>query len=55
VAVLTNRSANKDKPHRVLILLAAVWIAVSLAIGGSVVPSNDRVSPDQAAAGDAGP
>jgi hypothetical protein len=53
VAVITNRSANNDKPHRILSVLAAVWVAISLAIGGSVAPSNNQVSPAQAAAREA--
>ncbi len=52
MAVMTQRTATKDKPRRVLLFLAAVWIAVSLAIGGSAMPSGDRGTPAQAAAGD---
>jgi hypothetical protein len=56
MAVMTQRTATTDKSRRVLLFLAAVWIAVSLAIGGSAMPSGDRDSPAQAAARDtAGP
>jgi hypothetical protein len=53
MAVMTQRTATKDKPRRVLLFLAAVWIAVSLAVGGSAMPSGDQGSPAQAAARDA--
>ena len=48
MAVITNRTANRDRTHRVLIFLAAVWIAISLAVGGAAIPNDDRDSPAQA-------
>jgi hypothetical protein len=50
VAVMTQRNAPTGPRYRILVVLAAAWIAVSLAIGGWVVPDDDGVPPSQAAA-----
>ena len=50
MAVMTQRSAPTGPRYRILIILAAAWIAVSLAIGGWVVPDEDGITPAQAAA-----
>jgi hypothetical protein len=53
VAVMTRTSASAatGRPNRVLIILAAAWMAVALAIGGTAaeVPSADQ-APARAAA-----
>ena len=38
MAVMTQRNAPAGSRHRILIILAAAWMAVSLAIGGWVMP-----------------
>jgi hypothetical protein len=53
VAVMTQRSAPTGPRYRILIVLAAAWIAVSLAIGGWVVPDNGVPPAQAAAAGEA--
>ena len=50
VAVMAQHSAPAGPRHRILIILAAAWIAVSLAIGGWVMPDDEVVTPTQAAA-----
>ena len=50
VAVMAQRNAPAGPRHRILIILAAAWIAVSLAIGGWVMPDDDGGAPAQAAA-----
>ena len=51
---MAQHNAPAGPRHRILIILAAAWIAVSLAIGGWVMPDDERVTPTQAAAaGDA--
>ena len=49
MAIMTQRSAPANSRHRILIILAAVWMAISLAIGGWVMP-DDGSGPHQAAA-----
>jgi hypothetical protein len=45
-------SATAGRPNRVLILLAAAWMAVAMAIGGSTVEaqSADQAPPSRIAA-----
>lgn len=50
VAVMAQHNAPAGPRHRILIILAAAWIAVSLAIGGWVMPDDEGVTPTQAAA-----
>jgi hypothetical protein len=50
VAVMAQHNAPAGPRHRILIILAAAWIAVSLAIGGWVMPDDDGGPPAQAAA-----
>jgi len=50
MAVTARRSSPTGPRHRILIALAAAWFAISLAIGGWVVPDDDGVAPAQAAA-----
>ena len=50
MAVMTQRNAPAGSRHRILIILAAAWIAVSLAIGGWVMPHDNGSAPTQAAA-----
>ena len=45
VAVMAQRNAPTGPRHRILIILAAAWIAVSLAIGGWVMPDDDGGPP----------
>ena len=47
---MAQRNAPTGPRHRILIILAAAWISVSLAIGGWVMPDDEGVSPNQAAA-----
>ena len=49
MAVITRRTQTTGIRHRILIFLAAVWIAVSIAIGGSMIPNGDAVPPARAA------
>jgi hypothetical protein len=49
MAVTTRRSPPTGPRYRILIVLAAAWFAISLAIGGWVVP-DDGVAPAQATA-----
>ena len=50
MAVMTQRSAPAGSRHRILIILAAAWMAISLAIGGWVMPNDDGGTPTEAAA-----
>ena len=50
MAVMAQHNAPAGPRHRILIILAAAWIAVSLAIGGWVLPDDDGGPPTQAAA-----
>ena len=50
MAVMTRHNAHRRTPNRILIVLAAAWIAVSLAIGGWVMPDDERGAAAQAAA-----
>jgi hypothetical protein len=50
MAVITQRNAPTGPRHRILIILAAAWIAVSLALGGWVMPDEDGDTPTRAAA-----
>ena len=50
MTVVSHRNATTGPRHRILIILAAAWIAVSLAIGGWVMPDDERIAPAQAAA-----
>jgi hypothetical protein len=48
MAVMTRSSSPSGPRYRILIVLAAAWFAISLAIGGWVVPDDDGVAPAQA-------
>ena len=50
MAVMTQRTAPAGSRHRILIILAAAWMAVSLAIGGWVMPDDNGTNPTRAAA-----
>ena len=50
MAIMTQRNAPAGSRHRILIILAAAWMAVSLAIGGWVMPHDNGSTPTQAAA-----
>jgi hypothetical protein len=50
---MAQHNAPAGPRHRILIILAAAWIAVSLAIGGWVMPDDDGPPAHAAAAGEA--